>query len=133
MRWPLTAAACLCLSLGTNAAWAHAIIITSSPASNATVSGAELPVLLRYNSRVDHERSVVALLDAEGKRTELPVSDRSGIDTLVTEIGGLKPGAYRLRWQVLSVDGHITRGDIPFTDVAAGEGSTASAAAPQVK
>ncbi|WP_245326709.1 copper resistance protein CopC, partial [Bradyrhizobium sacchari] len=23
--------------------------------------------------------------------------------------------AWHLRWQVLSVDGHITRGDIPFT------------------
>jgi methionine-rich copper-binding protein CopC len=25
------------------------------------------------------------------------------------------PGAYVLRWQVLAVDGHITRGDVPFT------------------
>ena len=25
------------------------------------------------------------------------------------------PGEWRLRWQVLSIDGHITRGDIPFT------------------
>ncbi|MFI4981818.1 MAG: copper resistance protein CopC, partial [Nevskiales bacterium] len=25
------------------------------------------------------------------------------------------PGAYVVRWQVLSVDGHITRGDVPFT------------------
>ena len=27
----------------------------------------------------------------------------------------LAPGAWRLRWQVLALDGHITRGDIPFT------------------
>ena len=25
------------------------------------------------------------------------------------------PGAYVVRWQVLAVDGHITRGDVPFT------------------
>jgi methionine-rich copper-binding protein CopC len=24
-------------------------------------------------------------------------------------------GAYVVRWQVLAVDGHITRGDVPFT------------------
>jgi len=24
------------------------------------------------------------------------------------------PGAWRLRWQVLALDGHITRGDVPF-------------------
>jgi len=28
---------------------------------------------------------------------------------------GLAAGAYRLRWQVLASDGHITRGEIPFT------------------
>jgi methionine-rich copper-binding protein CopC len=27
----------------------------------------------------------------------------------------LAPGDYRLRWQVLAYDGHITRGEIPFT------------------
>jgi len=27
----------------------------------------------------------------------------------------LTPGSYVLRWQVLAVDGHITRGDVPFT------------------
>jgi len=25
------------------------------------------------------------------------------------------PGDYVVRWQVLAVDGHITRGDVPFT------------------
>jgi methionine-rich copper-binding protein CopC len=24
-------------------------------------------------------------------------------------------GAYVVRWQVLAIDGHITRGDVPFT------------------
>jgi methionine-rich copper-binding protein CopC len=27
----------------------------------------------------------------------------------------LTPGTYVLRWQVLAIDGHITRGDVPFT------------------
>jgi methionine-rich copper-binding protein CopC len=26
----------------------------------------------------------------------------------------LAPGKYTIRWQALSVDGHITRGEIPF-------------------
>jgi len=30
----------------------------------------------------------------------------------------LAPGAHVLRWQVLAIDGHITRGDVPFTVVA---------------
>ena len=27
----------------------------------------------------------------------------------------LTPGAYTLRWQALAADGHISRGEIPFT------------------
>jgi len=27
----------------------------------------------------------------------------------------LAPGKYTLRWQALAVDGHITRGEVPFT------------------
>ena len=33
---------------------------------------------------------------------------------LVRSTDALSPGAYVLRWQVLAIDGHITRGDIPF-------------------
>jgi methionine-rich copper-binding protein CopC len=34
---------------------------------------------------------------------------------LAALVSGLAPGQYRLRWQVLAIDGHLTRGDIPFT------------------
>ena len=33
---------------------------------------------------------------------------------LAAKASGLAPGAYRLRWQVLSVDGHVSRGDVNF-------------------
>jgi hypothetical protein len=33
------------------------------------------------------------------------------MDTTAT----LTPGPYVLRWQVLAIDGHITRGDVTFT------------------
>ncbi len=36
-------------------------------------------------------------------------------DTLQTSAELTKPGAYVVRWQVLAIDGHITRGDVPFT------------------
>jgi len=36
-------------------------------------------------------------------------------DILSATANDLKPGEYQLRWQVLAVDGHITRGEIPFT------------------
>ncbi len=108
----------LLLMLGANSAHAHAIIMESAPAKNATVTGPDIAVKLRYNSRVDAKRSVIKLLGPDKQSQMLPVSDKSTEDTLVTSITGLAPGSYKLRWQVLSVDGHITRGDIPFTDTA---------------
>ena len=44
----------------------------------------------------------------------LPIAEDSAEDRLDTK-ATLQPGAYTLRWQVLAIDGHITRGDVPFT------------------
>jgi methionine-rich copper-binding protein CopC len=44
----------------------------------------------------------------------LPI-DSSGPDDMLASRVDLTPGAYVLRWQVLAIDGHITRGDVPFT------------------
>ena len=43
--------------------------------------------------------------------TILPSSATNALDAEAD----LKPGAYTLRWQALALDGHITRGDVPFT------------------
>lgn len=96
---------------------AHAIVISADPAVNAVVHAPSLPVVLRFNSRIDHERSRLTLLRADGSSQPLPLAPDSRPDTLTTKLDGLAPGQYRLRWQVLAVDGHITRGDIPFAVV----------------
>ena len=101
-------------ALAPAAAVAHAIIIKSAPPVDATVAGASLPIALRFNSRVDQERSRVTLYGPGGKITILPLAPSTSPDLLTGTANGLEPGDYRLHWQVLSVDGHITRGDIPF-------------------
>jgi methionine-rich copper-binding protein CopC len=94
---------------------AHAIILDSSPAADSTVTPDKVPLKLRFNSRIDHARSVLTLIDSDKHQTKLAISPQSGTDTLEATTDALPPGSYRIRWQVLSVDGHITRGDIPFT------------------
>jgi len=44
----------------------------------------------------------------------LPITQEGAGDVL-TANADLAAGAYSLRWQVLAIDGHITRGDVPFT------------------
>ena len=107
---PLTAAL---LTLPLPAA-AHAILVESTPAVHATVPPGHEALLLRFNSRIDRERSRLTLIGPDKAQTRLAIGDGGPPDVL-TATGDLRPGAYTVRWQVLAVDGHITRGDVPFT------------------
>jgi copper resistance protein C len=93
---------------------AHAIIVSADPPVDAVLHTPSVPVVLRFNSRIDRERSRLTLLRPDGSSLPLPLAPTERSDTLAAKVDGLAPGRYRLRWQVLAVDGHITRGDIPF-------------------
>lgn len=99
------------LLAGPRAAAAHAILLESQPATGATVAAGAIHLFLRYNSRIDQARSRLELR-APGKMVAILKLSPSGPDTLEAETT-LSPGAWTLRWQVLAVDGHITRGDVP--------------------
>ncbi len=93
----------------------HAILKESSPAANSSVAGPDVPITLKFNVRVDSARSKVQLSHPDDSVTELPLTKQVSPDTLSTKAAGLAPGAYKLQWQVLAPDGHITRGVVPFT------------------
>ena len=110
----LIAVLSLCAAAVSGRADAHAIIIASEPAVDAQIKGPDVPLTLRFNSRIDQQRSRLTLTASGGKTWPLSMSDAGSPDTLKASASGLTPGAYTLRWQVLAIDGHITRGDIPF-------------------
>jgi methionine-rich copper-binding protein CopC len=94
---------------------AHAVLVESTPAANSTVSGPDIAFKLRFNVRVDHGRSRLTLMPAKGGTLQqLTIGDEKAPDVLVAKAAGISQGSYVLRWQVLAVDGHITRGDVPF-------------------
>ena len=94
---------------------AHAIIVEAAPAAGAVLHAGTIDVRLRFNSRIDRHRSRLLVLDAIGKVTPVAMDDSTPADVITAHLSGLAPGDYRLRWQVLALDGHITHGDIPFT------------------
>jgi methionine-rich copper-binding protein CopC len=94
---------------------AHAILKSSSPATGESVTRSDVPVKLTFNVRVDAARSKLQLLMPDASIVELPIAGWPSPDTLVAKLTGLKPGSYAIRWQVLAPDGHISRGEIPFT------------------
>jgi methionine-rich copper-binding protein CopC len=96
-------------------AQAHAIIVDSVPSVGTEVLGPDVAVSLHYNNRIDKARSRLTLLVGEQAILKLPIDGGGTPDVITAKATGLAPGAYRLRWQVLALDGHITRGEIPFT------------------
>jgi methionine-rich copper-binding protein CopC len=93
---------------------AHAILLDSSPAINSTVAGPGIPIKLRFNVRIDATRSRLTLVKPDASTQSLAITKDAPADTLASQAQGLNPGEYRIRWQVLASDGHITRGEIPF-------------------
>lgn len=96
------------LALGTTllagAAQAHAVLETMK------IEGHD--VILRFNGRIDATRSRLSIVNADGSIAQ-KIDSEAGEDpaTLKGHLAELKPGSYTLRWEVLSVDGHISRAD----------------------
>ncbi len=128
LRTTLLAALLILLAVPGIAA-AHAILVESEPPVGGTVPAGPVAFRLRYNSRIDHDRSRLTLTRPDRTREVLrtPADDR--VDMLTTA-ADLAPGSYSLRWQVLAVDGHITRGDVSFVVVPAAVAPVGSAAPP---
>jgi copper resistance protein C len=93
---------------------AHALVVESTPAADSSVGGPDIEINLRFNSRIDQERSLLTLIGPDDANHRLAVLPTSAPEMLQAKASGLHPGAYKLRWQVLAIDGHIKRGDIPF-------------------
>jgi methionine-rich copper-binding protein CopC len=93
----------------------HAILKETSPAANSKVAGPDVPIMLKYNVRIDAKLSKLQLLHPDNSTSFLTIEAQTSPDTLNAKATALTPGAYRIRWQVLAPDGHITRGEIPFT------------------
>jgi methionine-rich copper-binding protein CopC len=95
-------------------AHAHAILEDSQPPSGGTVKAGAVDLHLRFNSRIDRGRSRLTLIRPDHGRDTIGIAP-AGAPEIIDAHVNLTPGAYIVRWQVLAVDGHITRGDIPIT------------------
>jgi len=93
----------------------HAVLKETHPAANSKVAGPDVPIVLKYNVRIDGKLSKIQLLNPDNSTTDVKLEEQTAPDTLNAKATGLKPGAYKIRWQVLAPDGHITRGEVPFT------------------
>ena len=91
-----------------SAAPRHAIVLSTTPSLRGTVPGPDVPIKIRFNSRIDSRRSRLTLLAPDGNQTVLGIVEAASGDSLISEAKGLKSGTYLLRWQVLALEPHRT-------------------------
>lgn len=93
---------------------AHSLLLESSPAAGAVLTAPPSRVSLRFNNRIEKRLSRLVLVTAGGEARALsPLADGAP-DRLEAPAPRLAPGDYRLEWHVLSIDGHLVSGAVPF-------------------
>ncbi len=96
-------------------AFAHAILVHSTPADQAIVHSRTVNLVLEFNSRIDAGRSMLTLTGPTEKNLPVQIQPSLKISELKGSASNLANGTYHLHWQVLATDGHITRGEITFS------------------
>jgi copper transport protein len=108
--------ACLLLLVPAQAAWAHAVLLRTTPQASVTVNGSPSQVTLTYSEAVEPRFAVVSVTNAAGKQqtSGSPQASPSDPDTLDVPVNKLAPGWYLVYWRVISADGHPVRGAFTF-------------------
>jgi methionine-rich copper-binding protein CopC len=113
LRLPVLAAAAALLIAGP--ASAHAKLVASTPAANATVAAPKV-LTLTFNEKVTAAFTKVELAMVDHQMT-VPVKfavAKDGKTLTVTPGSALMKGAYKLTWTTASADGHKMSGDVAF-------------------
>jgi copper resistance protein C len=114
MRKALVAVALLLLFPGTAAA--HAVLIKSTPSRRATLAISPPRAELLFNERLEPAYSTASVWTTaniridDGKAVVGPEDPRR----LSVALPPLAGGQYVVRFRVLSVDGHLVEGTVPF-------------------
>jgi methionine-rich copper-binding protein CopC len=103
-------------------AWPHAYLVRSVPAARSLVTQPPERVQLWFNERLEPAYSRVSVWSRAGRRV-----DAGDVQVAATEptrlsvaVPRLEPGAYTVKYRVLSVDGHVVEAEFGFTVRGAG-------------
>jgi methionine-rich copper-binding protein CopC len=111
------AALLLALALAPRPGWPHASLVRSAPARRATLVRAPDRVQLWFSERLEGRFSRLSVWDGAGRQVDFRDVRVDADDPKKLSVGlpPLAPGAYLVRFRVLSVDGHVVEAEFPFT------------------
>jgi copper resistance protein C len=110
----------LLLSAGTvwwaQGAFAHAIVVRTSPAQGGVAAGTIGKVEVWYDAGIRDAFVALAVVSAAGERVDKRDAAIDGSDPAHVSVGvnPLTPGKYTARYRALSADGHIVSGSWDF-------------------
>src|SRR6266699_629861 len=98
------------------AAWAHAVLLHTSPVASKTLTAAPTQVALTFSEAVEPRFAIASVTDAAGTQQTAGPPRRSpqNPDTLAVPLRHVPQGWYLVYWRVISVDGHPVRGAFTF-------------------
>ncbi len=94
-------------------AFAHAQLLSSTPAANAVLAQAPQTLTLVFNEPVSP--LVISLIAPDGTATDLTEATTSGEMVNVHLPSGMNEGTHVLSWRVVSVDAHPIAGSLIFS------------------
>jgi methionine-rich copper-binding protein CopC len=103
--------------LATSPAWAHAHLVSSNPAANATVAAAPKTITLTFNEKLVPAFSKFDLVMPEHGGMKVAVQtvvSKDGKSITGTPTAALSAGAYKVVWTAASADGHKMNGEVAF-------------------
>jgi hypothetical protein len=115
---PATLMLVAALAAPAGAAFAHAHLVTSVPAANATVRPAPKRLWLKFTEIIRPPSSAVRLTGPDGRRAKLPPLAWDPHDRFAVTVplpANLQPGRYLVEWSALSPNAHHTQGTFAFT------------------
>jgi methionine-rich copper-binding protein CopC len=95
----------------------HASLIKSVPARRAHIFRSPPQIQLWFSERLEARFSSLRVIDSGGKRVDLGnvAVDTNDPKRISVGVKPLVPGLYKIRFRVLSVDGHIVENEFSFT------------------
>jgi copper transport protein len=116
-RLAAIAAAAAAVALAAPAsAWAHAVLLRTTPSASATLDRPPKLVAMTYSEPVEPRFAIVSVTDAAGRQVTAgpPTRSAANVDALLTPLHRITQGWYLVYWRVISVDGHPVRGAFTF-------------------
>ncbi|WP_066252314.1 copper resistance CopC/CopD family protein [Neobacillus drentensis] len=107
---------------------AHAYIKKSTPFENETVEKVPTKVTIKFDESIQPSFNSIKVFDSEGNRVDKKNGRIDAKQPFILKSDlkkNLPNGSYRIKWKVVSSDGHPVEGVIPFQIGEKGQDSTA--------